>query len=48
MEEETINPTMIRWAQDINETMYLKEWESAWKDNLKFLKSADLRENKMM
>lgn len=50
MEDKIVKHTMIRWAQDINETINLEEWETAWKDNSKMLKSADLRENfyKMM
>lgn len=29
MEDKIVKHTMIRWAQDINETINLEEWETA-------------------
>lgn len=36
---------LIKWAQDLNETIYLEEWERVWKSDLKMLRSISLKEN---
>lgn len=35
MEQELIKLAMIKWAQDLNENIYLEEWKSAWRTNVK-------------
>lgn len=44
-EQEIIKPVMLKWAQDLKQTIYLEEWENAWRYNQKVLRSTPLREN---
>lgn len=45
LEQEIVKPVMIKWMQDLNETIYLEEWERVWKVDLKMLRSVSLKEN---
>lgn len=44
MEQESIKTAMIKWEQDCQELIQLEDWEKAWKENIKMLKSANLKE----
>lgn len=45
MYEESVKPSMVKWAQDLQEPLPLDQWEKTWKTRLKHTVCVELKEN---